>query len=187
MDAAGDSSSDADLVARTLAGQREAFALLYDRYARLVRAIAFDGSGDLSTVHDLTQDCFLRAFQQLSALRDRDHFARWLVGIARMVVREHRRRRQPGPLRDGADLVACESLPRLEDIDEMEHTLRLVAQLPEQERLAVHHFFLNGRDAVATGQLLNLSRSGTYALLQRACARLAGWLEGRPRRREGKP
>jgi len=179
--------SDADLVARTLAGQREAFALLYDRYARLVRAIAFDASGDLSTVHDLTQECFLRAFQHLPALRDQEHFARWLVGIARKVVQEYRRRRQSQPLGDGADLVAEESFPRLEDIDEMEHTLRLVAQLPEPERLAVHHFFLNGRDVVATGRLLKLSRSGTYALLQRACARLAGWLEGRPRWREGKP
>jgi RNA polymerase sigma-70 factor (ECF subfamily) len=52
-----------------------------------------------------------------------------------------------------------------------------VAKLPEQERLAVHSFFIHEKDARRAAELLGLSRSGFYALLQRAVARLAKQLQ----------
>ena len=53
--------SDVDDVRRTLAGDREAFGRLFDRHARLVRAIVVAVSGDFGSVEDLTQETFLRA------------------------------------------------------------------------------------------------------------------------------
>jgi DNA-directed RNA polymerase specialized sigma24 family protein len=52
----------------------------------------------------------------------------------------------------------------------------MVARLPDEERLAIRFFFLNERSIDETARLLERSRSGTYAVLQRAKARLAGWL-----------
>ncbi len=75
----------------------------------------------------------------------------------------------------------------VDDADEIGHVLNLLDRLPEQERLAVHLFFLNERDANETARLLDLSRSGTYALLKRACARLARWLGVTAREREVRP
>jgi RNA polymerase sigma-70 factor (ECF subfamily) len=166
---------DDGLVRQTLAGDRGAFAALYDRYARLVRAVVLDAARDPATVQDLTQECFLRAFHKLPSLREPGRFRPWLVGIARQVACEHRRRRTtvaldhdvPSPLDEAA---------RWANADEIEHVLRLVARLPEQERLAVRLFFLGEHDASETSRLLKVSRSGTYALLKRACARLASWL-----------
>src|SRR5208337_5447593 len=83
--------TDADLVASVLAGDREAFGCLYDRYARLVRAVVYDSFADSPTVQDLTQECFLRAYKSLARLRQPDRFAQWVVGIARQVGRERRR------------------------------------------------------------------------------------------------
>ncbi len=57
-----DALSDADLVAQTLAGNREAFGHLYDRYARLVRALVCGVTLDWPMVQDLTQETFLRAY-----------------------------------------------------------------------------------------------------------------------------
>jgi RNA polymerase sigma-70 factor (ECF subfamily) len=175
MDDTGDFLEDADLVAQTLAGEREAFGQLYDRYARLVRAVAFGAGRDLATVQDLTQETFLRAFRQLATLRQRDRFGAWVVGIARQVVREQRRCRRPEPL---SDLLAeaPDNTTAPAEADEVEHVLHLVRRLPEQERLAVQLFYLTERDANETARLLNRSRSGTYALLKKACARLARWL-----------
>jgi RNA polymerase sigma-70 factor (ECF subfamily) len=51
--------------------------------------------------------------------------------------------------------------------------LRRVSELPERERMAIHMFFLQERDADQAARLLKLSRSGIYALLERALARLA--------------
>src|SRR5262249_60528847 len=98
MDDHADFLSDAELVNRVLAGDREAFGRLYDRYARLVRAVAFDAGRDLAAVQDIVQESFLRSFRQLSTLRARDRFGPWVVGIARQVVREYRRQHRPGCL-----------------------------------------------------------------------------------------
>jgi RNA polymerase sigma-70 factor (ECF subfamily) len=186
MDADANLLTDAEMVSRTLAGDREVFGNLYDRYARLVRAVAFGASRDAATVQDLTQESFLRAFRQLPKLRARDRFGPWVVGIARQVVREHRRRRRLGPLDDASPLAGTGSAA-VDDADEIGHVLNLLGRLSEQERLAVQFFFLNERDADETARLLDLSRSGTYALLKRACARLARWLGVRARQREVRP
>jgi RNA polymerase sigma-70 factor (ECF subfamily) len=182
----GPERADDDLVSRTLAGDRGAFAELYDRYARLVRAVAFGAARDPATVQDVTQECFLRAFRQLRSLRERARFRFWLVGIARQVVREHRRRRSPEAL--GEYVPSPEEVAvRSAEADEFAHVLRLVGRLPEPERLAVHFFFLGERDANETARLLNRSRSGTYDLLKRACARLARWLGVPEEQQEARP
>src|SRR5262245_14133620 len=117
---------DDSLVGRALAGERGAFAELYDRYARMARAVVLDATNDAATAQDLTQECFLRAYRQLASLRQRGRFRFWLVGIARRVVREHRRRRPAEPLSNDVPSPRDE-MARLADADEIEHVLRLVA------------------------------------------------------------
>jgi RNA polymerase sigma-70 factor (ECF subfamily) len=181
----GEGRHDAELVARTLAGDREAFGRLYDRHARLVRAVALAASPD-AEAPDLTQECFLRAYRNLRALREPASFGPWVVGIARQLVREQRRRRRPGGL-TLIDPPAAAPARSADDADEIAHVLGLVSRLPEEERLAVHFFFLKERDVGETARLLKRSRSGTYALLKRACARLARRLGLPQREREGTP
>jgi RNA polymerase sigma-70 factor (ECF subfamily) len=176
--------SDAELVARTLAGDREAFGSLYDRYARLVRATVFGVAGEYAAVQDLTQECFLRAFRNLRRLRRPDRFGAWLVGIARWVARERRRslRRDRHRFVDRDALsLACpgDGIERMDAGEELGRVMMQVAALPERERLAIHVFFLQGCDVRQAGELLNLSRSGVYALLDRALGRLAGLVRGR--------
>jgi RNA polymerase sigma-70 factor (ECF subfamily) len=187
MDAADDLMTDAERVARTLAGDREAFGRLYDRYARLVRAVAFGAGRDPAAVQDVTQESFLRAFRQLPTLRAPDRFGPWVVSIARQVVREHRRRRRLEPLDAPHEPAATGSQAAVDDADEIAHVLKLLGRLAEQERLAVQLFFLSDRDANETARLLDISRSGTYALLKRACTRLARWLGVRQPEKEVRP
>jgi RNA polymerase sigma factor (sigma-70 family) len=173
------SQDDAELVRQTLAGRREAFGLLYDRYAAVVRALAWDATRHTSTMHDVTQDVFLRAYRQLPTLRDPARVGPWLVGIARQVIRESWRARKAQPLDERSVPVPDKQRADAEDRDELARVLDLVSRLPETERLAVHAFYLHEQDITTTARLLNLSRSGTYDLLKRACSRLARWM-GRP-------
>jgi RNA polymerase sigma-70 factor (ECF subfamily) len=184
MHDSGEGGDDAALVARTLAGDREAFGRLYDRHARLVRAVVTAAGRDAAMALDLTQECFLRAYRNLTALREPGSFGPWVVGIARQLVREQRRRRRPDSLAL-FDPPAPAPVRSADDADEIAHVLGLVSRLPEEERLAVHCFFLNEQDVGQTARLLNRSRSGTYALLKRACARLARRLGLPEREREG--
>src|SRR5207244_12837654 len=98
-------------------GDTVAFAVLCGRYARLVRALAWDAVHDGSMVQDLTQECFLRAYRNLASLRKREHFRYWLTGIARQLVRETRRRRRHEHLEEEAAVAGAE-MRTLDDSDE---------------------------------------------------------------------
>ncbi len=84
-------ASDGTLVRGVLNGDRAAFAELYDRRARLVRAICYDETRRLQTAADLAQEAFMRAYKNLGRLHDPDRFTFWLIGITRHVCREWRR------------------------------------------------------------------------------------------------
>ena len=167
-----DQSTNDELVRRAIGGDIAAFGSLYDRTVRLVRAVAADAGRDAAD--DVTHDTFLRAYRTLKTLRDPARFAPWLVGIARLVVLERRRARRFDPL---PELTPAPASTEADASDDAEELLRVVARLPEEERLAVRFFFLNERSIEETASLLNRSRSGTYAVLQRAKVRLARWLE----------
>jgi len=174
--------TDADLVRRSKAGDREAFGCLYDRYARVVRAVILAVSADWHAVEDVTQECFLRAFRGLNRLRRPERFGAWLVGIARRTTREWCRSRG----RDRHQFVGNsppdrpatqEELNTLERLEELQTVMAKLATLPERERLAIHAFILQERGAEEVAALLGLSRSGSYALLHRALAHLAALVD----------
>jgi RNA polymerase sigma-70 factor (ECF subfamily) len=171
-------ATDGTLVQGALSGDRAAFAELYDRRARLIRAICFESTHDLDAAADLTQEVFLRALQKLHRLRDPQRFAPWLVGIARQVCREWRRgrlrdRRRLVPLTDDVSDDASN-----EALDERIALLRDVFEtLPEQERLSLQTFYLSGLDAEQARTVLGLSRATFYRVLAKACDRLGAALQ----------
>lgn len=169
--------TDAEFVAQTLAGDREAFGQLYDRHARMVRAVVLAVSQDWSQVEDMTQESFLRAYRKLSTLRDAARFGPWVVGIARQVARERRRSLRRDRHEFGSHspelVTSTDGELSAERRDQFERVMCRLAELPEDERLAIHAFYLDGQNAAQAAELLELSRSGFYALVQHALARLA--------------
>jgi RNA polymerase sigma-70 factor (ECF subfamily) len=77
-----DSADVVDLVRAAQAGDREAFAHLYERYVGMVYAI---GVARLppEEARDVVQEVFLRALRTLKRLRDPRAFGGWLAAIAR--------------------------------------------------------------------------------------------------------
>ena len=178
-------ASDGTLVLGVRNGDRSAFAELYDRRARLIRAICYDATSDLHAAADLTQEVFLRAYQNLGKLHDPQRFAAWLVGIARQVCREWRRQK----LRDerrikgfAAQQAVCDTAveppdDRLIELRDAiasltEKEQRRIPSLTEKERLALHAYYLQGRDVEEARTVLGLSRSGFYRVLSSAVEQL---------------
>lgn len=160
--------SDAELVQAVIAGDKNAYGQLYDRYAPLVRAICYDHTRLLADAQDLAQDVFVRAYERLGQLRKPERFGPWIVTMARLRCREWRRqrlrehRRHAGlnrvePATDGPlDVVPSEALGKM------------LARLPEKERLALHVFYLQGNSTDDSCRIVGLSRSGFYRALDRA-------------------
>lgn len=79
------------------AGDREAFAVLYEQMAAVVHGVLLSRV-DTFDVSDLQQEVFALALQRLPSLRDPAAFAGWLCAIARNVATDHARRRRPAPV-----------------------------------------------------------------------------------------
>ncbi len=178
-------ASDGTLVLGVRNGDRSAFAELYDRRARLIRAICYDEARDLEIAADLTQEVFLRSYRNLHQLREPERFALWLAGIARQVCREWRRQRR----RDQRGLAALaeqraapatlEDPPERRLVELRDQIAGLLdpgksagPALTEQQRVALHAFYLQERSVEEARAVLGLSRSGFYHVLSSAVARL---------------
>jgi RNA polymerase sigma factor (sigma-70 family) len=84
----------ADLAARLRAGDREALAEMYRRWAPLVHTIAMRSLGTREDAEDVTQQVFVAAWRGRHTLRtDLGSPAAWLVGIAKHRVADVRTER----------------------------------------------------------------------------------------------
>ena len=80
--AAATAQLDADLVRRTLQGERNAFDLLVVRYQRRIAALISRYRLDAATIEDLTQEAFIKAYRGLPGFRGESTFFTWLARIA---------------------------------------------------------------------------------------------------------
>jgi RNA polymerase sigma-70 factor (ECF subfamily) len=81
----------ATLVDEVQAGNRAAFALLYDRFHRVVHAVVL-ARVPACDAADIVQDVFTDAWVKLGSLREPAAFPGWLLAIARSRAVEHARR-----------------------------------------------------------------------------------------------
>jgi RNA polymerase sigma-70 factor (ECF subfamily) len=91
---------DADWVARARRGDAGAFRRIFDAHAGAVRRFLADQLGAGAAADEATQETFVRAWGHLGQLRESGALKGWLLGVARNVARETRRR--PGAA-EGSD------------------------------------------------------------------------------------
>jgi RNA polymerase sigma-70 factor, ECF subfamily len=90
-----DDGPDADLVARCLGGETEAFAPLVRRYQRVLFNVAWRMLGDREDARDVVQGAFVKAWEKLGTFDPRYRFFSW---IYRIVVNESLNARGRRPL-----------------------------------------------------------------------------------------
>ena len=76
-------TSEAQLLHASAAGNRDAFGTVVRRYQALVCAVAYSATGDVGTSEELAQETFIRAWSNLPQLEDPGKFRIWLCTIAR--------------------------------------------------------------------------------------------------------
>ena len=84
--------SDSELVKGALAGQKDAFGLLAERYAKAARAVALNVCRDGHAASDIYQDALLKAYHGLATLRKPARFGPWLMQITRRCALDHVKR-----------------------------------------------------------------------------------------------
>ena len=74
--------ADAQLVARTVAGDQKAFELLVIKYQRRIQRLIGRMVRDVDLVEDIAQETFIRAYRALAQFRGEAQFYTWLYRIA---------------------------------------------------------------------------------------------------------
>lgn len=102
-----------NLIARARSGDHEAFRLLFNRFSRPVSQFIYQLVFQRDVSEDLTQETFVRAYQNLKHLRDDSRFSTWLFGIGHNVAREFlrsQRRESENVSEDAGEVHGADSL-----------------------------------------------------------------------------
>jgi RNA polymerase sigma-70 factor, ECF subfamily len=74
--------SDAIAVERTLAGDRNAYRVLVERYSLYLYRLAYRMTGNTHDAEEVVQEAFLRAYQKLKQFAGNSNFGTWVYRIA---------------------------------------------------------------------------------------------------------
>jgi len=133
-------AADGDIVRAVLAGDRERYAQLVERYRDRYARYAARMLGSADAAEDAVQDAFVRAYDQLAQCKDPEKFVGWFFLILRNRCFAERRRS-----RAEASLEAAESVAAADRTDGGAETaerrralqLALLAMTPDQREVFV--------------------------------------------------
>lgn len=87
-------TDEQEIIRRCLAGERDAYATLVDRYKSMAYTVAYRIIGDGDEAKDLAQEGFIAAYQHLRQFRSGSRFSTWLCSIVVNKCRDHLRTRK---------------------------------------------------------------------------------------------
>ncbi len=173
---------DAALVAATLDGNKDAFAVLAERHRPMLLSLCARMLRQSDLADDAAQEALLQALLGLKRLRRRDRFGPWLAGIglnvARRLLRERGQQWPSWEALCGGSLV--EEIPVSdagpEELAEAADLARRVRHalndLPRGQREAVIAFYLSGLTVWETAITLGIDVQAAKARLHKGRARL---------------
>jgi RNA polymerase sigma factor (sigma-70 family) len=174
--------TDAELVERTRAGDREAYGDLVTRYQGHVYGLAYSLAGRWEDAQDIAQETFIRAYCNLDQLREPARFPAWLrrvtVGVAVGWLRSFRPKlfaRIDGQVDlETLEIPDFEPGPPevLERKELAEAVQRAVASLPAKYRVPLTMFHLDGLSYEKVASFLDIPLGTAKSLLHRARAKL---------------
>jgi RNA polymerase sigma-70 factor (ECF subfamily) len=123
--------TDAELVARCLHGDSDAFTTLTHRYYRPVAAVIYKRVQQFHLVEDLVQETFLEAYRSLKAGRRPEQFSSWLFAIAHHCCGKWLRRKRPRLFAPDDPPTTLEAPPQAIALEEIEEQQKLLATLDE--------------------------------------------------------
>jgi RNA polymerase sigma-70 factor (ECF subfamily) len=157
--------SDEELVQRVAVQDVQAFSLLYDRYAQPVYALAAHLLG-VSDAEEIVQEVFLQLWRNaLQFDASRGSFKSWFMTIARHRALDELKRRSREQRNRAAlqvEEVLAQAPDPAEDVvndvwqrEHQHHLLRVLRELPAEQRRAIVLAYFGGYSQSAIAQQLN--------------------------------
>ena len=148
-------------------GSQVAYARLFDRFAPLVHSILL-GRFRPAIADELTQECFLTAFDRLGQLNDGEKFGAWIATIARRI--------RPEKAIHEVDSGELESHPSAESSPEAsadaDRMLRIISNLSEAYREILMLRLVEGMSGPEIAALTGLTPGSVRVNLHRGMQQL---------------
>jgi RNA polymerase sigma factor (sigma-70 family) len=161
---------DAALARAAAAGDRAAFAAIYDRYADRLHDFCVGMLRDRDAAADCVQDVFVTAATKLVQLREPDRLRSWLYAIARSeALARIRARKREMPSEELPDMPSAEAdLPTLAARSELAD---LIAQacggLTDRDRLVYELAYRQSLDGPELADALGVTHKNANTLVER--------------------
>jgi len=130
-----------ELVRRIVAGEKQLFAIIVDRYKNKVFGLLRGMGASHPDAQDLAQDTFIRVYRYLATRREGSSFSAWIYTIAVNRMRDFMRQQKPVMVADTLELVeAAEEGTPENTVLQQEMKREIVQQLdrlPEAYRLVL--------------------------------------------------
>jgi RNA polymerase sigma factor (sigma-70 family) len=166
-------SPDADLVAQSRRGNREAFGRIVRRYQGMVAGLIYSVCGDLHRSEDLAQETFLSAWKSLSGINDPEKLAPWLCQIARRKAvgfhRSHLREKNrlshlfPVPTSGDSTSPPQEAMKK----EERDMLWRILSELPQRYRETMVLYYRQGQSTAAVALAMGMTEDAVRQRLTR--------------------
>lgn len=171
---------DTSLIEMSLAGDRDAFGQIVERYQSPICALAYSACGNVARSEDLAQEIFITAWRKLSSLEEPARFKAWLYGIARNLINNAFRRRTRNPvagatsLEDTAEPVSPGDEPDERAIGKEEETIlwHVLSGMPEIYREPMVLFYRQNESVPKVAGVLEISEEAVRQRLSRGRALL---------------
>jgi RNA polymerase sigma-70 factor (ECF subfamily) len=108
-------------IEQAVTGDREAFARVYDAYAKQVYGFVYTKTQHTHTAEDITSQVFMKALEHIQTFRkEKASFSTWLFTIARRTIIDYyRTKKTEYTIDDAWDIPSDSDIPR--DIDTVLH------------------------------------------------------------------
>lgn len=170
---------DGAVVARCLRGDTAAFALLVERYERVLFSVALRMLGDAEDARDATQDAFVKVYQRLGDYNAEYRFFSWIYRILTNECLNALRARRPHEPDVPETSTTSGALEALELEERRQAVQNAIAGLPPDYRdvLILRHFAELSYEEVADTLAIPLKtvKSRLYTARQQLGHRLLGW------------
>jgi RNA polymerase sigma-70 factor (ECF subfamily) len=170
--------TDAELVASTLAGNREAFDVIVERHRRHVYQLCYRFVGNHEDASDLAQDVFIRAYRGLGKFKGESSLGTWLYRIAVNVSLNKVGAKVPKPEPLDRLLLGNDERVASHDEDAADALLRheragqvraAIAKLPKKQRatliLRVYHELPHEQIAAILGSSVGAAKANLFHAL----------------------
>ena len=172
-----------DIVIQARDGNRLAFEQLIDRYQGDIYRLIYYRIRSRMDAEDLTQDVFVRAFRNISRIREPLKFRSWLFRVAINRVNDYLRKKKVRSIfkssDEGPDVQPVttefqdppEALEQVLKADFWRHVERIARKLSKMEREVFMLRFLDNLNISEIAQILKKSESTVKTHLYRALAK----------------